>query len=211
MTTLEKPTLRMQQHDEAIFVSADGRRARRLRRAAVIAAVVALLWVVGLGIGMLGFDNLPGVSLVKGSHAESPVAPVAQVPVVAEDTARALLSAKAVARVVGSSSVGSRAQTTAQRRQRAAKKAAARAAASQAVTPPAAALNPAQRARGWSRKGYAAPPGQLRRAEPPPPPPAQSQGRHVGQTKPPPAPVVPPGQAKKALDPPPPPPPPKKG
>ena len=75
VATLEKPTLRMQPHDEAIFVSGDGRRARRLRRAALVASVLAGLWVVGLGIGMLGYGSLPGISLAKGSRAESPVAP----------------------------------------------------------------------------------------------------------------------------------------
>ena len=58
VATLEKPTLRMQPHDEAIFVAGDGRRARWLRRAALVASVLAGLWVVGLGIGSwLAFDR----------------------------------------------------------------------------------------------------------------------------------------------------------
>ncbi len=80
VATLEKPTLRMQPHDEAIFVAGDGRRARRLGRAALVASVLAGLWIVGLGIGMLGFGSLPGISLVKGSRAESPVAPLGMRP-----------------------------------------------------------------------------------------------------------------------------------
>jgi hypothetical protein len=33
--------------------------------------VLAILWVVGLGVGMLGFGSLPGVALVKGARADS--------------------------------------------------------------------------------------------------------------------------------------------
>jgi len=210
MSTAEKPTLRMRMHDEAIFVAGDSRRARRLGRAAAVATFLAVLWVVGLGIGMLGFDRLPGVSLLEGSHARSPVAPVAEIPAAAaRDTARALFSAKTADAAVKGSHIRSRtAQSTVRaQRQRTAKKA-ARVAATQPAAPPPS-VNPAQRARGWARKGNQAPPGQARRTQPPPAPPATSKGRRVGQTTPP-APVAPPGQAKKALEPPPPPPPPPK-
>lgn len=211
MATLEKPTLRMQPHDEAIFVAGDSRRARRLGRAVALTSFLAVLWVVGLGIGMVGFDSLPGVPFVKGSHARSPVAPVAEVPDAARDTARALLAAKSAAAAASRSQAASpAARNAAAARSRAAKKAARAAAATPGAAPPTAAVNPAQRTRGWSRKGNVAPPGQVRRTQPPPAPPATSKGRHVGQATTPPAPVVPPGQAKKALDPPPPPPP-KKG
>jgi hypothetical protein len=211
MATLETRVTNGPPLDEAVFVAHDGRRARRLRRAAVVATLVAALWVVGLGIGMLGFDSLPGVSLVKGSHAASPVAPIADVPATAiRDTARALLASKAAAAaaVEATQTESSRAGSSARAPRRASRNAAH--SVTQPAAPPAA-LNPAQRTRGWARKGNTAPPGQLRRATAPPPAPATSRGRHVGQTKTPPAPVVPPGQARKALEPPPPPPPPKKG
>jgi hypothetical protein len=196
MSTTEKPTLRMRPHDEAIFVARDGRRARLIVRAAVLATVLAVLWIVGLGIGMLGFDSLPGVSLVKRSSPPSPVAPVERVPAAAQNTARELLSAKAASTAVESARARSAVVRSRAQRRAAAKKASA------------AAVNPAQQTRGWARRGSQAPPGQVRKAAPPPPPPATSRGRHVGQTPatPPPA---PPGQVKKALDPPPPPP--KKG
>jgi hypothetical protein len=198
MATLEKPTLRMQPHDEAIFVAGDSRRARRLGRAVALTSFLAVLWVVGLGIGMVGFDSLPGVPFVKGSHARSPVAPVAEVPAAARDTARALLAAKSAdAAVSGPQAASVAAQRAAAARRRAARKVARAAAATRVVAPPAAAVNPAQRERGWSRKGNATPPGQVRRAQPPPAPPATSQGRRVGQATTPPAPLVPPGQAKK--------------
>ena len=156
MATLEKPTLRMQPHDEAIFVAGDGRRARRLGRAALVASVLAALWVVGLGIGMLGFGSLPGVSLVKGSRAESPVAPVEGAPAAAaRETARALLSVKTAAAAIEVSRTSNRqlAAKTRARKSVAAKKTISRGAATQpAPPPPVAAVNPAQRTRGWARR-----------------------------------------------------------
>jgi hypothetical protein len=210
MATAEKPTLRMQPHDEAIFVASDSRRARHLGRAAALTAFLAVLWVVGLGIGMLGFGHLPGVPFVNGARAESPVAPIADVSAAAErDAARALLTARSAQAALHSAAPAGHAQATAKRRTAAQKAAAA---AARPAAQPAAAVNPAQRTRGWARKGNQAPPGQARRAvRQPPPPPATSKGRRVGQTTTTPKPVVPPGQAKKALEPPPPPPPPKKG
>jgi len=201
----------MQPHDEAIFVSGDGRRARRLRRAALVASVLAGLWVVGLGIGMLGFGSLPGISLAKGSRTKSPVAPAAGAPfAAARETARALLSVQAAAEAikVSRTSNGQAAAKTPARKSAAAKgKKISQGAATQ-PTPPAAAVNPAQRTRGWARRDYEAPPGQVRKATATPPPPP-SHGRRVGQTPPAAPPPAPPGQVRKALDPPPPPP--KKG
>lgn len=209
VATLEKPTLRMQPHDEAIFVSGDGRRARRLRRAALVASVLAGLWVVGLGIGMLGYGSLPGISLAKGSRAESPVAPAAGAPfAAARETARALLSVQAAAAAIQASRTSN--GQAADKRARtgvATKKKISQGAATQPASP-VAAVNPAQRTRGWARRDYEAPPGQVRKATATPPPPP-SHGRRVGQTPPAALPPAPPGQVRKALDPPPPPP--KKG
>jgi len=211
MSTTEEQTLRMRPHDEAVFVARDGRRARRLVRAAVVVTVLAVLWIVGLGIGMLGFGSLPGVSLLERSSPPSPVAPVERVPAAARDTARKLLAAKAASASVDSARAATlKASARARAQRRAAAKKAQRAAAGvPAPPPPAAAVNPAQRTRGWARTGAEAPPGQVRKAAPPPPPPATSKGRRVGQAPPttPPPPAR--GQVKKALDPPPPPP--KKG
>jgi hypothetical protein len=209
VATLEKPTLRMQPHDEAIFVSGDGRRARRLRRAALVASVLAGLWVVGLGIGMLGYGSLPGISLAKGSRAESPVAPVAGAPfAAARETARALLSVQTAAAAIEASRIsnGQAADKRARTGVAAKKKKTSQGAATQpAPLPPVAAVNPAQRTRGWARRDYEAPPGQVRKATATPPPPP-SHGRRVGQTPPATPPPAPPGQVRKALDPPPPPP-----
>lgn len=211
MATLEKPTLRMRPHDEAIFVASDSRRARRLGRAAALTAFLAVLWVIGLGVGMIGFGHMPGVPFVKGERAESPVAPAANLPAAAaRDAARAFAEvSSAEAAVRAAATRGSAQAAPAAKRRAPAKKAAV--AATRPVAQPTAAVNPAQRTRGWARKGNEAPPGQARRAvAQPPAPPATSNGRRVGQTATSPKPVVPPGQAKKALEPPPPPPP-KKG
>ena len=203
--TTEEPTPR------AIFVAADGRRARRLRRAGFVAAFLACLWVVGLGVGMLGFGSLPGVSLVKK--------PFAEIAGAERDAPRA--ERKNVSPAVRRSSQPV-ARETASVRQRPAARSKARAGARRAVSrpvsrppatqvtppPPVAQqpLNPAQRPRGWSRSGATAPPGQARKTIPPPPP--STRGQRRGQTPPTTPPPVPPGQARKALPPPPPPPPP---
>jgi hypothetical protein len=82
----------------------------------------------------------------------------------------------------------------------------ARSASSAAAPTAQTALNPVQRTRGWARKGYTAPRGQLRKLAPPPlpPAPATSRGRRVGQTPAATPPPAPPGQVKKAAAPPPP-------
>jgi hypothetical protein len=203
--------------DDAVFVARDGRRARRLRNAAVVVGVLAVLWVVGLGVGMLGFGSLPGIGLVKGAHAHlrpadvpAPSLPVAPTGIRSDSP---VVDAKAVRRELAQANVTRRKASVAAAHRAAAR----RAARTPVVGAPArgaqAPVNPAQRSRGWSRKGYTAPRGQLRKAAPPPPPPATSRGLLAGTQKTttgtPPA--LAPGQAKKTLEPPPPPPPPKKG
>ena len=196
--------------ERAIFVASDGRRARVLRRVALVAALLACLWVVGLTLGMLGFGNLPGVSVVKeqidgiggGSGAQAPDSePKDKVsPVVARSTSAEphRVSASRAAPVL-------RARTTVRTRSVGSRPAARP--GRPAPAPPGAQtpVNPATRERGWSRRGSTAPPGQVRKTVTPPPPGERGQRRGQDPTAPPP---VPPGQAKKALEPPPPPPPP---
>jgi hypothetical protein len=199
--------------DEPVFVARDGRRARRLRIAGIVAGVLAIVWVVGLGVGMVGFGSLPGVALVKGAGARHHSAPLqAAVPDASRHASRVLAADVEVVRQhVNETATAHRAAAVVGKRRAAAR----RAARAPAATPPAAAapapVNPAAPTRGWSRKGYSAPRGQVRKAAPPPPP-ATSRGRRVGRQKPlaPPPPAVAPGQVKKAAQPPPPPPPPPK-
>jgi hypothetical protein len=208
------PEQRTSPTEEAVFVARDGRRARRLWTAAVVAGVLAILWVVGLGVGMLGFGSLPGVALVKGARADTRTPSPRSSPVSVQTGPSQSLAAeaKAARRNSAQTTNALRAASASAKRAAAAKKASQ----PSVVTPPAAPAqtpaNPAPRTRGWATKGYQPPRGQLRKAAPPPPP-ATSRARQVGRTKPQPAPVaaVPPGQAKKPVEPPPPPPPPKKG
>jgi hypothetical protein len=198
--------------DQPVFVAGDGRRARRLRNAAIAVGVLAALWVVGLGIGMLGFGSLPGVGLVKGARVDSDLAEAP--PAIAAEKAegaRHLIAAE----LTSSRDRSARAATAQRALSRVAAKRSRkpkRASRPRAVAPPPASAqtpaNPVQRTWGWARNGYAAPRGQLRKAAPPP---VTSRGRRVGHTAPATPPPAPAGQAKKALQPPPPPPPPKKG
>jgi hypothetical protein len=197
--------------DDAVFVARDGRRARRLRNTAVVMGVLAILWVVGLTVGMLGFGSLPGVALVKGVASHAPPAEASALPAAEREVSRLLAADDTAGRHQARTSTTRRTASVAVRHRSSTRKRSRRPAA----TPPAAnaqaSVNPSQRTRGWSRRGYSAPRGQVRKAAPPPPP-ATSRGRRVGRQKPLPAPPpsVSPGQVKKAAQPPPPPPPPKK-
>ena len=198
--------------DDAVFVARDGRRARRLRNTAVVVGVLAIMWVVGLTVGMLGFGSLPGVPLVKGVASHAPPAEASALPAAEREVSRLLAADDSAGRhQQAPTSTTRRTASGGVRHRSSTRKRSHR----RAATPPAAnvqpPVNPSQRTRGWSRKGYSAPWGQVRKAAPPPPP-ATSHGRRVGRQKPLPAPPPPvsPGQAKKAAEPPPPPPPPKK-
>ncbi|HKB20929.1 MAG TPA: hypothetical protein VKC65_07930 [Gaiellaceae bacterium] len=200
--------------DHPVFVAGDGRRARRLRNAAIVVGVVAALWLVGLGVGMVGLGSLPGIGLVKGARVDSRLAEVPSALAAKVEGERPLpvtAHATSIRRQSTRSATARRAASRAAARH---SRKAKRASRPPAVVPPPtdaqAPANPARRTRGWARRGYAAPRGQLRRGAPPPAPPVTSRGRRVGQTPPATPPPAPAGQAKKAAEPPPPPPPPKK-
>ena len=195
--------------EHPVFVTHDDRRARWLRRAALAATALACAWVVALGLGVLGLGSLPGLSLVKGETARQPSQRVASAharPVPAAAPGSVAADARRPdATVVRTSAVAAVSRAHRARAARRAK-AAARRARPPAAPPPAQApvsrvqpVNPAQRERGWARRGQTAPTGQLRKTQPPPPPPATSRGRHVGQATPAAPAPLPPGQAKKAL------------
>jgi hypothetical protein len=208
VTVVQRDPEVQREAERAVFVSEDGRRARRLRRVAVVAAVLACLWAAGLVVGMVGFGSLPGVALVKGLR---------QGPNPAEPTPAAAVVERA-ARVSHANIAALQRSTGAARRALAGARSPARKAAADAKSrkqsasrpspvaggTPAQPSNPAGRVRGWSRKGQPAPPGQVRRVTPP----LQSRGRRRGQTTPTTPPPPPPGQVKKVQEPPPPPPPP---
>lgn len=192
------PITPVQPPERAVFVTDDDRRARRLRRGAIVATLFACLWVGGLGVGMMGFGSLPGIPFLKGdqkssdrSEGERPQ------PVARQDLAS------------DRQSQSSRAQSVAARRRArraggagrpASPPAGRRAGAGTTVSgqPGQNPVNPTGRQRGWARKGLPAPPGQLKTAQPPPP---AARGRRRGQTTT--TVQVPPGQAKKTPAPPP--------
>jgi hypothetical protein len=204
MSVIERSTS-IQPLERAVFVTDDDRRARWLRRGAFMAIALVCLWLVGLGLGMFGFGSLPGVSLITPGHdgKQRSDAPAQQAG--GEDVAPLSRSVNQRRLVVRQD------QARGIPRANASQGAAAAARRSRLVTTPAVVappgqltVNPAQRQRGWARKGLAAPPGQL---QTPPPPPPTSRGQRRGQqttttttTTP-----LPPGQAKKTPPPPPPP------
>jgi hypothetical protein len=195
--------------ERAVFVASDGRRARRLRRAGFAAAFVACLWVVGLGVGMLGFGGLPGVSVVKEQIDQIAGGSGAPASKRANQVSRSPQRPSATRRVVDRSSSRPVRQPTRARTRPVASRSATRPVARAPAPAPAAQtpVNPATRTRGWARTGATAPRGQIRKTVTPPPPGERGQRRGQDPTAPPP---VPPGQEKKAETPPPPPPPLKK-
>jgi hypothetical protein len=188
--------------DRAVFVTDDDRRGRRLRRGAFVATTLACLWLIGLGVGMLGFDSLPGISLGPqredntSDRARRDSGPERPSPIARPFGLREPVVVSQGQNLQGASrsrgqALGQRAPTD-----------------PRPIPPvepqtPQQPLNPTQRQRGWARTGLPAPPGQVRKAQPKPPP--GSRGQRRGQTitaatTPP----LPPGQAKKIPPPPPP-------
>ena len=203
MTTIEHTPDRVPPNPERpVFLAENDRRARILGIAAKIAFAVTVLWLAALAAGMLGFGQLPGTSieqpfnrLISGggdaSKNQPPATDSGSDSVTASAGERA---ARAQAIVVAKRNAVARAATA---RARAARGAAS--APALPAQPPAgqAAVAQQPRRQGWTRQGYVAPPGQVRKAEPPAPapaPPGKALGR-VKKTTPvtPPPPPPPPG------------------
>jgi len=148
---------------EHVFASANGRRARLMRVAGAGASVLAVAWLVALGLAVLGAAGIPdalrnakgqvraparatnraGVSRVMRTHrgALAPPAPAAvparrhgQAPTTAPASRPAPNTAAPVERSVTSS----------------------------APAAPTAAMTTAAPRRGWARRGWTAPPGQTK-------------------------------------------------
>jgi len=190
-----------------VFVTNDDRRARRLRRGAFVATALSCLWLVGLGVGMFGFGGMPGVSFLNRGDDEKKrsKAPPAQQAGGKELARQSRLAGRRGLLVTRAPSGVARAKAS---------QGAARVGRRFTPVPPPAApppgatpspqqpVNPAQRTRGWARKGHPAPPGQVRKTQPPPP---GSRGQRRGrQTTTATTTPLPPGQAKKTPPPPPP-------
>src|SRR3954453_1112835 len=67
--------LRPRPGEQPVFAATDGRRARRLRIVALVAAALVALWLIALVAGTLGFGRLPIVPDVRPPPATPKVVP----------------------------------------------------------------------------------------------------------------------------------------
>lgn len=202
MATLEREHLEQLRWapEQPVFVTQDGRRARRLRLVAVGVVVLAVIWLGSLAAGTLGFGSLPGLpsplARLTGFTDDKAKPPAGRDP---QTSRPAEENASRTAPLIADKAGRPTAQVTATRtaRNRARGAAAGRRSDKQARRSPASQAQPLPLSakQGWARHGRPAPRGQARRLQPTLPPPAKT----------------PPGQVRKALLPPPPPPPPGNG
>jgi hypothetical protein len=198
--------------ERPVFLAADGRRARRLRVVAAAVTVLALLWLVALAAGSLGFGSLPGFSVPElptlGGGGTPPPGPDPAQPSDARGVAGRIADATTRSGGVATSSRGEpvsapqrRGTVAAPGKAKAVRTQPWRPAPAQPATPvqPPQTQVPAQPLTGREQRGLPAPPGHVRKTEPAPPPPGNRRGQ---ETTPPPPPAPPP---------PPPPPPPGNG
>lgn len=202
MTTIEHtPETGQPDSERPVFLADNGRRARILGIAAKVAVLVTVLWLAALAAGMLGFGHLPGTSIEEpfnrlisrgGDTTKNQTPATDSASVTASASERA---ARAQAIVVAKRNAVARAAAARARAARGAGPAPALPA-----QPPAgqAAVAQQPRQQGWTRQGYVAPPGQVRKAQPSAPaptPPGKALGRVKKTTPvtPPPPPPPPPG------------------
>jgi hypothetical protein len=161
MATLEHEQLGAGQaiaptRESHVFAAATGRRAGVLRALGIAAGVLALAWLAALALSLLGAGSLPGL-LPEAVHRGLPqrhqspsagrTAPArVRQRLLARPAARAVHPATAAASKASSHSSS---------------------VVTAPVTPAPAAS--ASRRQGWVRRGWSAPPGQMRRSQPPAP------------------------------------------
>ncbi len=200
MTTTERePSARREEAgargsepEQAIFVTTDKRRSRFLKRGALVASVLASLWLVGLGIGMLGLGSLPSVSFPISALNRDGGQPKDKR---ADDAARrppqSTADADAVRRTSGGSPTSATPALRADRRSRSNGRASApgirtRSTAPPVVPGPTAQAQSTTPAPGLARRGLTLPPGQEKKAtqtQPQPPtPPEKARRRANSQT-----------------------------
>ena len=226
MTTIEREITTMipvtsPPVERAVFVTDADHRSRRLGMGIRAAGGLALLWAVGLSIGMLGSGHLPGISLpspIGGNDRPDAVRPTdaqRSAAVSATDGAATNASTQTgVRRPVGSERASServaadRSTGRSKARTVAPRGIAPSAPPGQAVGAPTPTL-PQPVRRGLVRRGLTAPPGEERRAAQAhvakTPPGEARRGDHAQTTAPaPPTEPLPPGQQKPDKPPPPP-------
>lgn len=215
MTTIEREmTVRTTPHEpeRPVFLAANGRRARRLRIAALAVTVLAVLWLVALAAGTLGFGSLPGFSVpqlanlggggtppppARGSEGDrsnserGSAQPVSDATVQKTHTAAppGVQSRAAAESRVGTDPAGKAkaVQRPVQRPNPVQPAVPAQPAQPQAAAPPLT---------GRERRGLSAPPGHARQLEPAPPPPGRRVGQETTTTPIAPPPPPPPGNGK---------------
>jgi hypothetical protein len=210
MTIIERePAVRSapREPERPVFLAADGRRARRLRVVAFAVTVLAVLWLVALAAGTLGFGSLPGFSVPQlanlGGGGTPPPGPGPAQRSEARGSAERVADATTRSgRVVTADSAES--LSAPQRRGTIASPGKAkpvrphprRPAPAQPATPvqpaepvqaPQAQAPPPPQT-GRERRGLPAPPGQARKTEPAPPPPGNRRGQDTTTPPPPPPP-----------------------
>jgi hypothetical protein len=186
MATIEReaaPILRLSS-DAPVFAAVGNRRAQRLWALALIAAAVVCLWVVGVGVGVLGFDglprpSLPGLDRVVGGGENRDQPGVEKrgtaVTAAAPDQAAARTPRTARSMQAGRVQRVHRARVAVQR-SRSRTRPVVVAAPPLQPQPPTTPLR-----QGWARDGSTVPPGQTRKAEVAPPPPTVPGERGRGR------------------------------
>ncbi len=215
MAVIERKRITSEQEPErAVFVAADGRRARLVRAARHSRPRSSpCLWLIGLGVGMLGFGSLPGVSAREGTVRQDRRWPrctarraIGRGSPRLHRERRPTVEARRVATPTRTRSVRVPAASEGATRRlapHASPHASPRAGNDSAAGRRADAVNPAARQRGWARRRQHRTAGPDEAGLPPPPP--GTRGERRGQEPPTTPPPVPPGQVKKAQEPPPPP------
>jgi hypothetical protein len=149
---------------EHVFASANGRRARFVRVAGGGAGVLAVAWLVALGLAILGAAGIPDT--LRGAKSQAPAA--------ARATNRAEVFRRVVRTHRGALAPQAPAAAPPRRHGQAPTTAPAarpapgtaapvkRSVASSAAVAPTAAVTTAAPRKGWARRGWTAPPGQTK-------------------------------------------------
>ncbi len=148
---------------EHVFASANGRRARFVRVAGGGAGVLAVAWLVALGLAILGAAGIPDT--LRGAKSQAPAAARATNRAEVSRFVRTHRGAPAPpARAAAPARRHGQAPTTAPASRPARNTAAPvkRSVASSAAVAPTAAVTTAAPRKGWARRGWTAPPGQTK-------------------------------------------------
>lgn len=204
--------------ERAVFVTDADHRSRRLGMGVRVAGGLALLWAVGLSIGMLGSGHLPGITIPNPIGGDD--RPGAGHPTGAEPSTQGLAADRAATnaeaqkpvdreRAASRSAVAEKTTGRTKLRTISPRRSTPPAPPGQAVGAPTPVAPGRPVPRGLVRRGLTAPPGQERKAanaEPAKTPPGETRRRDHSLAPAPATPTepLPPGQQKPDKPPPPP-------